>query len=506
MTSDDEATRAGLLSRAGAFFRTHPRGTAITGGALALVIFGGGALAAGAATAPTSAPATSAPAVARSASAAPSSSAASTPKATPKATSKATPKTTARSAPSPVPSAVPLRTCTVAGAASDARLGTFEGTVLDAKSGATLFDRSGSTPARTGSVMKTLTTAVALADLGADYRFTTKVVGSTTGTGIALVGGGDATLSATPAGSESIYPGAPKLSTLAAEVKAKLGTKKITNIVLDDSYWSDADAYDPSWPASELTIGYQPRVVSLMVDGDRANPTLSVSPRSSDPVGRAGEAFRTALVAAKVSGASTAALTRGTAKSTDVLAEVKSQPVSTLIGQMIPNSDNTLAEMMARVSSKVSGSDGSAASLTAVYQKALKGTYGLDASTIKIVDGSGESANNGVPSALEASLMRKVLAGEGSLKLLYDSLPVSGQSGTLSTRFTGANAIARGAIHAKTGWIDSAYTLAGTVDAKDGTQLTFAFYAIGNVSGTAREALDTLATAVYSCGANLSDD
>ncbi|GAA4265450.1 D-alanyl-D-alanine carboxypeptidase/D-alanyl-D-alanine-endopeptidase [Frondihabitans peucedani] len=498
MTSDDQAPAGGSGSRVPAILRAHPRAAAITGGALALVLFGGGAVAAGAATG--RADAASVQPVASVSASTPAS-----PSASPRSSKSPSPKPTAaaRAVPSAIPSASPLRTCSVAAAAADSRLGSFEGTVVDSATGATLFDRNGQTPARTGSVMKTLTTATALSVLGPDYRFTTKVVGDKGD--IALVGGGDATLSATPVGAESLYTGAPKLATLAAQVKAKLGTTKLTSIDLDDTYWNDTDRWDPSWPRTEQTIGYQPEVVALMVDGDRANPSLETSPRSTDPVGRAGDLFRKALVAAGVDGASNAPITKGAAKSATVLAQVQSQPVSTLIGQMIPNSDNTLAEMLARVSSKVSGKDGSAASLTSVYQAALAKTYGLNASAIKIVDGSGESANNGVPSAFEAQLMQKVLARSGSLGLLYDSLPVSGQTGTLASRFTGANAVARGAVHAKTGWIDSAYTLAGVIDAKDGTKLTFAFYAIGNVSGTAREALDTLSTAVYSCGANLSN-
>jgi D-alanyl-D-alanine carboxypeptidase/D-alanyl-D-alanine-endopeptidase (penicillin-binding protein 4) len=499
MTSDDEATRGGLLTRASAFLRSHPRGTALTGGALAVVLLGGGSLAAGATTAPATevaAPTSTSPAPASS----PSPTVTKSPSAKPTAAATAAP--VARTVPSPAAAPVPLRTCSVASAASDSRLGSFEGTVLNASTGATLFDRDGQTPARTGSVMKTLTTAVALSVLGPNYQFSTKVVGG--GDSIALVGGGDATLSALPSGQESVYPGAPKITDLATQVKAKVGDAEIKTVVLDDSYWNDADRYDSSWPLTERTIGYQPEVVALMVDGDRANPALATSPRSTDPVGKAGAAFRTALTAAGVKGADKAKFVRGTARSTTVLGEVKSQPVSTLVGQMIPNSDNTLAEMLARVSSKVSGSDGSAASLTSVYQAALKKSYGLDASALKIVDGSGESANNGVPSAFEANLMIKVLNRQGSLGILYDALPVSGRSGTLASRFVGANAIAAGAVHAKTGWIDSAYTLAGTIDAKDGTKLTFAFYAIGNVSGSAREALDTLTTAVYSCGANLT--
>ena len=96
-------------------------------------------------------------------------------------------------------------------------------------------------------------------------------------------------------------------------------------------------------------------------------------------------------------------------------------------------------------------------------------------------------------------------AGTDNLDVVRDALPVAGKSGTLSGRFTGANAVARGHVTAKTGWIDTAYTLAGFMDAADGTRLTFAFYAVGEgIKDDAKEALDTLTTAVYNCGNNLA--
>jgi D-alanyl-D-alanine carboxypeptidase/D-alanyl-D-alanine-endopeptidase (penicillin-binding protein 4) len=105
-----------------------------------------------------------------------------------------------------------------------------------------------------------------------------------------------------------------------------------------------------------------------------------------------------------------------------------------------------------------------------------------------------------------ARLMVKILAGEQNLALVYNSLPVAGESGSLSSRFTGPNSEARGSVIAKTGWIDTAYTLGGIVKAADGTPLTFAFYAIGGTVGdNAKEALDTLATSVFHCGDNLSN-
>lgn len=462
----------------------------IAGGlATVLVLGSGGAVAVAAATMPTPETTTAATA-------------------TPSTSSSATPTTTAPT-PTPTPSGrtVPddaagpsaLRTCTITSAASASGLGAFEGYVMNAKTGDVLFSRNGDKAAQTGSVMKTLTTATALAVLGGDHRIPTTVTRESGGA-IALVGHGDATLSA---GGATVYPGAPTLAQLAQQVKAKLGSTPVTTIVADGTYWSAADAWDPTWPVSERTIGYQPEVTALMVDGDRANPGAQTSPRSTDPIGRAGAMFKTALANAGVAGAANAQVVQRATTSSDTIATVSSQPVSTLIGQMIPNSDNTLAEMLARISSKESGANGSAASLTSVYQAAL-GTYGVDPSGIVIKDGSGESAANAVSPNFVAHLMVQVAAGAKGLGTLANALPVSGQSGTLASRFTGANAVARGKVHAKTGWIDSANTLGGYIDAADGTRLTFAFYAIGSSRAAALPALDAVTAATYSCGSRLT--
>jgi serine-type D-Ala-D-Ala carboxypeptidase/endopeptidase (penicillin-binding protein 4) len=467
----------------------------IAGGLAAVLVLGsGGAVAVAAATMPSPGPSPSSVAAgSASASATPDRTSPATPSSTP------TPTPTARAVPDDAAGPSALRTCTITGAANAAGLGAFEGYVMNAKTGEVLFSRNGDKPAQTGSVMKTLTTATALAVLGGDHRIPTTVTQESAGT-IALVGHGDATLSA---GGATVYPGAPTLGQLAAQVKAKLGSTPVTTIVADGSYWSAADAWDPTWPVSERTIGYQPNVTALMVDGDRANPGAATSPRSTDPIGRAGALFRTALANAGVVGAANAQVVQRATTSSDTIATVSSQPVSTLIGQMIPNSDNTLAEMLARISSKESGADGSAASLTGVYQKALA-SYGVDPAGIVIKDGSGESASNAVSPDFVAHLMVQVQAGAKGLGTLANALPVSGQSGTLASRFTGANAVARGKVHAKTGWIDSANTLGGYIDAADGSRLTFAFYAIGSSRAAALPALDAVTTATYSCGSRLT--
>ncbi|MFT4030577.1 MAG: D-alanyl-D-alanine carboxypeptidase [Protaetiibacter sp.] len=409
--------------------------------------------------------------------------------------------------------AIRLRTCSVAAAASDSRLMSLEAYVMRADTGEVLFDRSGTTPARTASVLKVFTAAAAIARLGADFQITTSVYQGSSADTIVLVGRGDATLSALPVGQESVYAGAPKLQTLAEDTIAAFQTahpgELITQLVLDASYWSPADKWDDSWNRSEQTIGYHSEVTALQVDGDRADPTAVTSPRSTDPIGRAGAAFISALLAADTTGtvvdpAITTSL--GTAVGSTTLAEAKSQPLRVLIPQMLLPSDNTLAEMLARIVSKESGMSGSASSLQQAIPSALS-SFNVPAAGLTIRDGSGLSALNAVPAATMTDFMRQVRDGANGLDVIRDGLPVAGASGTLAGRFTGDNAVARGNVFAKSGWIDTAYTLAGYLNAADGTPLTFTFYAIGDgIQSTARAALDTLTTAVFRCGDNLSNN
>lgn len=410
---------------------------------------------------------------------------------------------TATSTPSATATTV-ARTCSVAAAARDPRLHAFQGQVVDARTGEVLFDRGGSTPSRAASVMKLLTSAAALKVLGPDYRLTTRVVEGAQPGEIVLVGGGDVTLSRTPVGTTTAYAGAPHLATLAQQVKtawqAAHPGRAITRIVLDDSYFG-GPSWQPSWNVKERALGSTPKMTALMVDGDRADPALSTSPRGSDPVGRAGTAF-----AAYFGGVS---LSRGTAPAgAKELGAVRSQPLSRLIEQELIVSDNTLAETIARVTAIRAGTGNTFSSIDAAVLPALR-SYGIEPTGVRVVDGSGLSDDDRIPPAYLTKLLAPVLDRADGLGPIFDGLPIAGRTGSLSysDRFTGAAARADGHVWAKTGWIDSGYTLAGIIRAKDGTPLTFAFYALGPaiVSPTAKQALDTLTADVWSCGKRLSD-
>ena len=469
--------------------RRHPRVWIAAAASAAFVVLGAGSVTLGATV--------GGPAAAAGAGSTRASSPATTPSPTP------TPTASVRPVPANPAAATRVRTCSVAGLSQDGRLGSLEAQVVNAKTGEVLFDRNAAKPGPTASVLKTLTSAAALQALGPDYRVSTTVVKGSAPGQIVLVGGGDVTLSRLPDGQASFYTGAPKIQDLADQVKRALGGQPVTSIVVDTSLFG-APAWQPSWDEHQERVveGSTSYITALQVDGDRNDPTAVESPRSADPVGRAVQYFQQYL-------GTSVPVSQGTAPAgAQQLAAVQSQPVTALVDQAMRVSDNTIMEELARLVAIKTGAGNTFDAENAGVLSALK-PYGIDTAGIHIVDGSGLSGDNAVPPSYLTQLFIKVLNRQNGLGVVYDGLPVAGQSGTLGpgySRFTGANAVARGAVLAKTGWINNGYTLSGIVKSADGTPLTFAVFALGNVGDNAKQAIDTLVTGFYNCGDNLSNN
>lgn len=468
----DPAAPAGPTGIRG-FVAAHRTGIIIAAGALAFLLLATGALYAGA--------------VVGSRTAAPG-------------TTGETVTDTGRVTPADVAEPSRLRTCTVAALAADPRLVGFTGAVTNASTGAVLFDRGATTASSAAGASKVLTAAAAINVLGPDSTISTKVYQGGSPKTIVLVGGGDPTITALESG-ESVYPGAPRLSALADQVLDNY-SDDIENIVLDATLWSQTDKWDASWPRSAQTTGTLSEVTALQVDGDRADPAAQVSPRSTDPVARAGVLFAEALgldpddVTFSLGSAVT---------SKPLLGEVKSQPINVLVNQMLTQNDSTLAEQLGRLLSKTSGYGGTGASLQQAITSALA-VFGVSTSGVTIHDGSGLSPATLIPPKFLADFMAKVLAGANNLNLVYNSLPVAGKPGALAARFTGDSAAAKNQVLAIPG-SSGGYSLVGIILAVDGTPLAFSFAATGaGVKDNARAALDALATGAFACGDNLSNN
>jgi D-alanyl-D-alanine carboxypeptidase/D-alanyl-D-alanine-endopeptidase (penicillin-binding protein 4) len=258
--------------------------------------------------------------------------------------------------------------------------------------------------------------------------------------------------------------------------------------VLDSTYWDPNDNWDSSVPRSEQTGGFLSESTALQVDGDRANPAAQVSARSTDPVTAAGNAFVLALKAADPT-ITTVSLTKGAAENgATVLASVQSKPVSTLIKQMLTQSDNTLAEMLARIVSVKQSLGGTGGSIQQSTMTAL-GKYGLDTAGLTIEDGSGESDESLITPLFMSKFMSLV------------------STKSLGLQYVAAGVPAVGKYYAKGGVIATAYTLSGYTTAADGTGESFTFFAEGpGITSAAQAALAALANAVYTCGKNITNN
>jgi D-alanyl-D-alanine carboxypeptidase/D-alanyl-D-alanine-endopeptidase (penicillin-binding protein 4) len=407
--------------------------------------------------------------------------------------------------PSASPTATTLRTCSVAEQASNPSLGTLQAVVLNAETGEVLYDRDANKPAATASVMKTLTAAAALMTVGPNYRATTKVMSDPQSKSvISLVGGGDVTLSKTKLGAQSVYKDAPKLATLATQVRTwaeRNNVTQIDEIILDSSYFGGS-AWESSWLRKDQRDGWISEVTALQTDGDRIRPGDFTSARTGRPVLSAGEAFKKELG----DFAKNALLVESpTPPGFIEIGSVQSQPMSRWITHILQTSENIESEMLAKHVSKDLGFDGSFESFDGAFKRAL-GTTGLDFTGVRIRDASGLSQLNMVSPKFMAELMRLVNSEFADFGQIKRSLSIAGESGTLGSRFKGDIADAAGDILAKNGYIVGVHTLNGIINAKDGTTLTFTIYALGDTGADVRTAIDTLATAFYRCGNDLSNE
>lgn len=416
-----------------------------------------------------------------------------------------TPTETATAEPTPTELETPIKTCSVAEEASNPSLGTLQAVVLNAETGEVLYDRDADKPAATASVMKTLTAASALMTLGPNFRATTRVFSDPLAKNvISLVGGGDVTLSKTRAGAQSVYKDAPKLSTLATQVRVWAERNNVTQIdeIILDSTMFEGLAWESSWLRSDQEDGWISEVTALQTDGDRLRPADFTSAKSGRPVLSAGEAFKKELG----DFAQTAILIESPTPAGFVeIASVQSQPMSRWITHILQSSENIESEMLAKLVSKDLGFDGSFESFDPAFKRAL-GTTGLDFTSVNIRDASGLSQLNMVSPKFMAELMRLVNSEFADFGQIKRSLPIAGESGTLGGRFKGDLADATGKILAKNGYIIGVHTLNGIINAQDGSTLTFTVYALGEVGSDVRGAIDTLATAFYRCGSELSNE
>ncbi len=382
--------------------------------------------------------------------------------------------------------------------------------VADAATGDVLYDDDAGVLATPASTTKLATAVTALALLGPDARFSTTV--RQVSGGIVLVGGGDPTL-AVHAYPASDYPRPATLAALAAATARALKAEGHRSVRLgyDTSLYSGPDMA-PGWTYGDVYSGNVTPIVSLEADQGRLTPAgtlqdsddpVNYSPRTTDPAGMTAAAFATLLGQDGItvsSGPSPSVAPAGA----PLLASVSSPTLSQIVEQMLQESNNVIAENLARHVAIAMGMPATFAGAAAAVMAELRR---LGVSTpISLVDGSGLSPLDGIaPETLVRIL--EVAADTPRLRPVITGLPVAGFTGTLSAGdsvFGGIGGAARGVVRAKTGNLSTVAALAGLVYDSSGSLLIFAIMA-PQVPGAgllpaAAQAIDAAAAAFAGCG------
>ncbi|MGW7822656.1 D-alanyl-D-alanine carboxypeptidase/D-alanyl-D-alanine endopeptidase [Streptomyces puniciscabiei] len=366
--------------------------------------------------------------------------------------------------------------------------GTHAAAVVDVATGKQLYGTDADEALTPASTTKIATAVAALSALGPDHRFTTRAALEPDTGELVLVGGGDPTLTARPKADNWA-----SLRTLAADTAKALGKRGVHKVTLSyDTTLYSGPALHPIGVNDNLAP-----VSALIADEGRTDGSSSgPAPRVSDPAKDAAARFAGFLKDAGITTTPPGPSKASTRAQT--LATVSSPPLADVVERMLTNSDNDIAEALARQTALTSGQpgsfDGGARAISARLTK-----LGLPMTGASFHDGSGLDRDDRLTADLLTALL--VTAGDPGrpgLRPVLTGLPVAGFTGTLADRYTDS---AAGVVRAKTGTLTGVNTLAGTVVDADGRLLAFAFMASGTTDPQAAEsALDRAATALAGCG------
>lgn len=415
--------------------------------------------------------------------------------------------------------------------------------VVSVTRGDTLFSSNPDALLKPASIMKMMTTGLALERFGPDHTFETAVLrdrpvnnGVLEGN-LYLRGGGDPTLSL------RFWQGESPTDALARQVAAAGITRVRGNVIADESAFA-VERIPVGWKPSYLMSAYAAPVSALSLNENlvwivarpengkavvELDPATSAIPVTSTvrvvggsggrivarrtaegiavsgTIGSRSRPRRYSLVIQEpptfAAGALHASLRKvgveveggvragATPKGAEGVAEVRSLPLSHMVSYMNRESINHFAELLYRNASRDSSHAGSSAAALEALRGFLSGKAGARPGDIRVADGSGLSEAD----SLTARAMVQLLAYAHKApwgSVFHASMPVAGESELMRRRMRSTPA--QGNLHAKTGTTNSVASLAGYVTALNGEVLAFAFIYNGRDRLGARATMDRM--------------
>lgn len=320
------------------------------------------------------------------------------------------------------------------------------------------------------SNMKIATAAVALHVLPADTRFTTRVIadvenGVVQGD-LTLVGGGDPLLvSREYLPTEKNPTTTPTLLDELADAVKSAGVTSIAGSVVGDETYLDDDRYLSDWSSGVRGTEGGPLGALAANDG-----VVIGNPIKPDNPAIATAAEFTRLLRARgidVAGDPREAKeqTTGTA-----IAEISSADISSVVAEMLTNSDNNTAEILIRHIGLARSLQPTTAAGLAVVESTLA-EWGITG--ITATDGSGLSRSNRMTCAALVALLERAPVG-GSLK---KGLAVAATTGTLRDVFKDTSVA--GKLLGKTGTLLNVKTLGGVLPVDGSDEVILALFLNG---------------------------
>lgn len=144
---------------------------------------------------------------------------------------------------------------------------------------------------------------------------------------------------------------------------------------------------------------------------------------------------------------------------TERIAAITSPPLHKMIRFALLYSDNVLSQRLAMLATGRSGYPLTEEGMNSMIFDKIS-SLGVDTTGMNFIDGSGLSRKNKVSALTVSQLLLKVRT-DPRLKSIYEHLPISGESGTLISRYHETAPQAVGLVRAKTGSIRGVVSLAG---------------------------------------------
>jgi len=417
--------------------------------------------------------------------------------------------------------------------------------VASATRGDVLFAENADVLLKPASIMKMMTTGLALERFGPDHTFGTEVLrdrpirGGVIDGSLYLKGGGDPTLSRRFWGGEGESP----MDALAAQIVAA-GVRHVTGgIVADESAFA-AERIPEGWKRTYLMSAYAAPVSALslnenivwivarpesgraVVELDPPSTTIpltssvrlvggsggrivarrtadgisvsgTVGARSAprryslvvqDPPTFAAGALEASLrkLGVQVDGGVRAGLTPKDAES---VASVRSLPLAHMVSYMNRESINHFAELMFRNAGRNGDATTSVRDAEAALRAFMEKKAGGRGDHIRVRDGSGLSEADSLTARSMVQLLTYAHRAPWG-PVFHASMPVAGESELMRRRMRSSPA--HGNLHAKTGTTNSVAALAGYVTAMNGEVLAFTFIYNGNDRSNARATMDRM--------------